>query len=90
MPQGSRMQRAERDYTTQFFTQDNWARVERLSSYAQSRGHTLLELAMSWLLAKPIVGSVIAGATRPEQAEANVKAAGWKMSAEEIAAIDAM
>ena len=90
LPQGSRMQRAERDYESQFFTEENWARVERLNAYAQSCGHTLLELAMSWLLAKPIVGSVIAGATRPEQVEANVKAAGWKMSQEEIAAIDAL
>jgi aryl-alcohol dehydrogenase-like predicted oxidoreductase len=90
LPQGSRMQRAERDYESQFFTPENWARMERLTAYAQSRGHTLLELAMSWLMAKPVVSSVIAGATRPEQIEANVKAAEWKMTPEEVAAIDAI
>ncbi len=90
MPQGSRMQRAERDYASHFFTEANWARVEKLSAYAESRGRTLLELAVSWLLAKPVVGSVIAGATRPDQVEANVKAAAWTLTAEEAKAIDAL
>ena len=48
----------------------------------------MLELAFSWLAARPTVGSIIAGATRPEQIDANVKAAGWTLSAEEMAEID--
>jgi aryl-alcohol dehydrogenase-like predicted oxidoreductase len=48
----------------------------------------LLELAFSWLAARPQVSSVIAGATRVEQVEANVKAIGWKLTPEEIAEID--
>lgn len=90
LPPGSRMQRAERDYAGQFFTQANWERLDRLTAYAQSRGRTILELAVGWLLANPVVGSVIAGATRPEQVEANVTAAGWMMTADERAAIDAL
>jgi aryl-alcohol dehydrogenase-like predicted oxidoreductase len=62
--------------------------VERLISFAEGRGHTILELAFSWLLAKPVVASVIAGATKPEQIQANVSAAGWKLSAEELAEVE--
>ena len=46
--------------------------VERLEGFAAERGHTLLELALSWLLRRPAVASVIAGATTPEQVEQNV------------------
>jgi aryl-alcohol dehydrogenase-like predicted oxidoreductase len=66
----------------------NWATLERIGEFAVSRGHTMLELAMSWLAANPCVSSVIAGATRPEQVSANAKACDWKMSAEELTAID--
>ncbi|QOZ31731.1 aldo/keto reductase [Bradyrhizobium sp. CCBAU 53421] len=62
--------------------------VEKLQAFAQQRGHTMLELAFSWLAARPQVASVIAGATRPEQIEQNVKAISWKLSAEEMAEID--
>jgi aryl-alcohol dehydrogenase-like predicted oxidoreductase len=62
--------------------------VEKLQSFAQARGHTMLELAFSWLAARPQVSSVIAGATRVEQVEQNVKAVNWNLSAEEMAEID--
>ncbi|MEC5387547.1 aldo/keto reductase [Uliginosibacterium sp. H3] len=62
--------------------------VERLEAFARERNHSLLELAFSWLLANPAVSSVIAGATRPEQIEQNVKAAGWLLSAAELEEID--
>jgi aryl-alcohol dehydrogenase-like predicted oxidoreductase len=62
--------------------------VEKLQAFAQARGHSLLELAFSWLLSRPQVSSVIAGATRVEQVEQNVKAAGWTLTAEELAEID--
>ena len=51
--------------------------VEKLEAFAKARGHTMLELAFSWLAARPQVSSVIAGATRIEQVEQNVKAIGW-------------
>jgi aryl-alcohol dehydrogenase-like predicted oxidoreductase len=62
--------------------------VEKLAAFAQARGHTMLELAFSWLASRLQVASVIAGATRVEQVEQNVKAIGWAMAAEELAEID--
>jgi aryl-alcohol dehydrogenase-like predicted oxidoreductase len=64
--------------------------VEKLQAFAQARGHSMLELAFSWLASRPQVASVIAGATRVEQIEANVKAIGWTLNADELAEIDAI
>jgi aryl-alcohol dehydrogenase-like predicted oxidoreductase len=71
-----------------YVTPRNEEMVEKLQAFAQARGHTMLELAFSWLAARPQVASVIAGATRVEQVEQNVKAVGWSLSAEEMADID--
>jgi aryl-alcohol dehydrogenase-like predicted oxidoreductase len=57
-------------------SEENLDKVERLIAFAESRGHTLLELAFSWLLARPIVVSVIAGATSAEQIRRNAGAGG--------------
>jgi aryl-alcohol dehydrogenase-like predicted oxidoreductase len=62
--------------------------VEALDGFAAERGHTLLELAMSWLAGLPHVASVIAGATRPEQVQANVGAAGWVLTDDDRKAVD--
>ena len=62
--------------------------VDRLNGFAQERGHTLLELAFGWLLSKDIVCSVIAGATKTGQVDANTASAGWRLTAEEMAEID--
>jgi aryl-alcohol dehydrogenase-like predicted oxidoreductase len=67
---------------------DRLATVERLRGFVEARDRTLLELAVSWLVTAPVVASVIAGATRPEQVRANVAAAEWKLSAEELAEVD--
>jgi len=67
---------------------ENLERVERLVAFAEARGHTILELAFSWLLTRPAVASVIAGATRPEQVRANAAAAGWRLSSEDVAELD--
>ena len=66
----------------------NWRKVEALNGFCQARGKTLLELAISWLACRGPVASVIAGATKPEQVEANITAAGWKLSAADMAEID--
>jgi len=71
-----------------YVTPRNEEIVEKLQAFAKERGHTMLELAFSWLAARPQVASVIAGATRVEQVEQNVKAIAWKPSAEEMAEID--
>ena len=69
-------------------TERNWRLVDALSAFAAVRGHTLLELAMSWLASRPFITSIIAGATRPEQVEQNVAAIGWTLSADDLAEID--
>lgn len=63
-------------------------RVEALDAWARAHGHTLLELAFAWLLARPVVASVIAGATKPEQVVANAAAAEWRLGPAELAEID--
>ncbi len=62
--------------------------VEDLIAFAGSRGRTILELAVSWLLVRPVVASVIAGATKAEQVRANVGAAGWQLTADDLAEVD--
>jgi aryl-alcohol dehydrogenase-like predicted oxidoreductase len=69
---------------------ENLEVVERLVAFAESRGRTILDLAVSWLLSRPVVASVIAGATRPEQVRANARAAGWRLAPEELAEVDAI
>ena len=64
--------------------------VEKLDVFAKARGRTMLELAFSWLASRPQVSSVIAGATRVEQIEANVKAIDWALTSEDLAEIDTL
>jgi aryl-alcohol dehydrogenase-like predicted oxidoreductase len=71
-----------------YLTEQNWEIVEKLDQFCAERGHTMLELAFSWLLAHPVVSSVIAGATKPEQIEQNVAATGWQLTPEDMAEID--
>jgi aryl-alcohol dehydrogenase-like predicted oxidoreductase len=87
MPQGARLTETKR-WADKYLTDRNWRVTEALTAFARARGHSLLELAFSWLLARPTVASVIAGATSPDQVEANVKAASWKLSAEDLSEID--
>jgi aryl-alcohol dehydrogenase-like predicted oxidoreductase len=63
--------------------------VERLMAFAEQRGHTILELAMSWLASQPEIATVIAGATSAEQVRANAEAVeAWRLSEDEFAEID--
>jgi aryl-alcohol dehydrogenase-like predicted oxidoreductase len=71
-----------------YLTESNWKIVERLEKFCVKRGHPLVEVAFRWLLARPTVASVIAGATTPEQVEQNAKAAEGVLTPEEIAEID--
>ena len=79
---------AWKSVSQRYLSDQNWAMVAALGKFAAERGHTLLDLAFSWLLAKPAVSSVIAGATRPEQVDQNVAAANWELTTEELSAID--
>jgi len=71
-----------------FLKDENLARAEALGAFAEARGHTLLELAFSWLLSRPTVASVIAGASNAEQIAQNVNAVTWNLSVEDLAEID--
>ena len=87
LPEGSR---ARDGFGPKVFTDANLALVESLTEFAAARGHTMLELAVSWLAAQPAVASVIAGAKSLEQVKANASAAGWRLTAEDLAAIEAI
>jgi aryl-alcohol dehydrogenase-like predicted oxidoreductase len=87
LPAGARLATTPR-LAERYLTESNWAVVERLADFCEARGHSLLELAFSWLLHRPAVSSVIAGATHPDQVEANVRAANWALSREDMDEID--
>lgn len=73
-----------------FLTERNHKIVRGLNTYASERGHTLIELAMSWLASQPVVAGIIAGATKPEQVEQNAAATSWRLTPTELAEIDAI
>ena len=75
---------------TTVFTDETFDRLEALEEFAKERGLTLLQVAIGGLLARPAIASVIAGATKPEQVRANVEAAGWEPTAEDVAALDSL
>jgi aryl-alcohol dehydrogenase-like predicted oxidoreductase len=71
-------------------TDANYALIEALADFAEARGYALVDLAFAWLLSKPQVASVIAGATSPEQIASNAATARWRLSAEEANAVEAI
>jgi aryl-alcohol dehydrogenase-like predicted oxidoreductase len=85
-PEGTRLAGAG-PMAARIMNERNWAIVEQLEQFARDRGKTVLDVALAWLAAQPAVDCVIAGATRPEQVEANVRALEWKMSPEEVAEV---
>jgi aryl-alcohol dehydrogenase-like predicted oxidoreductase len=68
----------------------DWDLIEALTAFGEERGHSLLEVAIAGLAARPAVTSVIAGATTPEQARANAAAGGWELTVADAAALDAV
>ncbi|MFI7602829.1 aldo/keto reductase [Actinoplanes sp. NPDC049681] len=66
----------------------DWDTIEALTAYGKERGHSLLDVAIAGLAARPAVSSVIAGATTPEQVRANAAAGAWQLTAEDVAALD--
>jgi aryl-alcohol dehydrogenase-like predicted oxidoreductase len=81
---------AKYDRYRKLLTDENLDKVEALIEYAESRGHTILELAVSWLIAHRVVASVIAGATSAQQLRANGAAATWKLSQSDLTEIDTL
>jgi aryl-alcohol dehydrogenase-like predicted oxidoreductase len=72
----------------QLLTDRNFDILDKLQAFAEARDKTVLDLAFAWLAGHDYVPSVIAGATSPEQVEANARATEWKLSAEEMAEVD--
>jgi aryl-alcohol dehydrogenase-like predicted oxidoreductase len=85
VPEGTRL--SGRD---EVFTDEAFDRIEALDRFASERELTMLHVAVGGLLGRPAVSSVIAGATKPEQVRANVAAAEWEPSEEDMAALDAI
>jgi aryl-alcohol dehydrogenase-like predicted oxidoreductase len=91
LPEGARLTNAKgQGFLDRFLDDDQFERAAALEAFAQARGHTLLELAFAFLLAQPVVPSVIAGATSAAQVEANAATADWVLTPEELAEIDAI
>lgn len=83
-PEGTRGARGN----FRWLTDQNYAMLGKLDEFATKRGHAIGELAIAWLLHRPAVDTVIAGATKPEQVDDNAKAAEWKLSKEDMDEID--
>jgi aryl-alcohol dehydrogenase-like predicted oxidoreductase len=86
-PEGTRLA-AMGDRAASQLTDERLGQVASLNELAQRDGHTVLDLAFGWLLSRPAVASVIAGATRPEQIAANVAGGAWHPGADVLAAVD--
>ena len=86
-PKGTRLATTQR-LADQVLTEGNFAILQRLEQFVNECGHSMLELAVSWLAAQPQVASVICGATHPEQVSENVRASSWKLTGDELAEVD--
>jgi aryl-alcohol dehydrogenase-like predicted oxidoreductase len=87
-PQGARLEGSAR--AGEVLRPANFERLERWEAFASSRGRSLVELAVGWLLSHPEVGSVIAGASSAEQVRANVEAGTWRLEAAEMEMVAAI
>lgn len=84
-PADTRFGRAQQ--RSRYLTDENFEKLERWKAFASEHGHPMSELAIAWLLAHPVVCSVIAGATRPDQLSANAKATEWSLSMDEVSSL---
>jgi len=87
LPEGARITKGER-YQGMFISDTNWTILEKLEAFCAARNRTLLELAFGWLLAQPVIATVIAGATKPEQLDANIRAIEWELTPAEVAEVN--
>jgi aryl-alcohol dehydrogenase-like predicted oxidoreductase len=83
-PEGARLSGGE------IADDETFERLERLAEFCDQRGIEPIDVAIGWLLSRPQIASVIAGATKPEQVERNVRAAEWKPSEADLAELDAI
>lgn len=85
-PAGSRGEQSP--YVQAYMTPENFARLEKLEAFAADYQRSINDLAHAWLLAQPQVSSVISGATRAEQVQANAAAADWPLTEDDLAAVN--
>lgn len=85
-PAGSRGESSP--YVQKYMSDSNYDKVEKMSAWAEERGHSMAELAHSWLLGQKQVSSVISGATKLSQVQANAQSADWQLTAEEMKAVN--
>lgn len=88
-PEGTRLSGSDPRFQ-RVFNEANWNKLGKLESWAKEHNHTVGELAIAWLLAKPMVSTVIAGARKNEQVDANVAAGDWQLTPEEVAEVEAL
>jgi aryl-alcohol dehydrogenase-like predicted oxidoreductase len=86
-PEGTRLTSGIHFYDGVLANAD-YATIGKLTEFAAERGHSILELAIGWLASQPAIGSVMTGATRVEQIEANAKAGNWRLTPQEMQAVD--
>jgi aryl-alcohol dehydrogenase-like predicted oxidoreductase len=87
MPEGTRISVNPGVYAG-YLNDATYDLLEKLEAFAAERGHKMVELAFAWLLGHPVVPTVIAGVTKIEQVKSNAAAAGWKLTAEDMQALD--
>jgi aryl-alcohol dehydrogenase-like predicted oxidoreductase len=87
-PENTRLSAADSPLRARFLSADKVARAEALRAFAEARGHSLLELAFSWLKAQRPVASIIAGATTEDQIRANVNAVEWNLTPDDLQEVD--
>ena len=88
MPEGARLTDMPTFANRIYLTDENFGIVDRLKKFANKTGHSILELAFGWMASRPTTASIIAGATKPEQIDANVAAINWVLSQSEIDEVD--
>ena len=86
-PAGTRLA-AKNRLSDLFWTQENLELTYRIVEFSEQHKLNVLDVAFAWLLEKPFVPSVIAGASRPDQIDANIKAAAARLSGAELGALD--
>lgn len=86
-PEGTRLA-GWGDRANAMLSDERMAKVAAMSDWAAERGHTILDLAMSWLVSNTQIASVICGATKPEQVRTNIAAAGWAITDDDRADLD--
>lgn len=88
-PEGARLSGSDQRFQ-RVFNEANWSKLTKLESWAKEHDHTVGELAIAWLLAKPMVATVIAGARKSEQVDTNVAAGDWTLTPEEVTEVEAL